>query len=51
MWERLVSAGEEEVAKSKERWSDRQQAARFEDQQDFAKFVKEKKGLKNDHKF
>jgi hypothetical protein len=47
VWERLVSAGEEEVAKSKERWSDRQQAALAEDQYEFAKLVKDRKKLKS----
>jgi hypothetical protein len=43
LWEKLVSAGYEESAKQDEYWSNRQQAAMFESQQEFAKFVKEKK--------
>jgi len=46
LWEKLVSAGYEESAKQDEYWSNRQQAAIFEDQQEFAKFVKEKKKTK-----
>jgi hypothetical protein len=46
LWEKLVSAGYEESAKQDEYWSNRQQATMFEDQQEFAKFVKEKKKKK-----
>jgi hypothetical protein len=43
LWEKLVSAGYEESVKQDEYWSNRQQATMFEDQQEFAKFVKAKK--------
>lgn len=43
LWEKLVSAGYEESIKQDEYWSNRQQAALYEDQQEFAKFVKDKK--------
>jgi hypothetical protein len=43
LWEKLVSAGREESVKQDEYWSNRQQATLFESQQEFAKFVKEKK--------
>ena len=43
LWEQLVSAGHEESVKQDEYWSNRQQATLFESQQEFAKFVKEKK--------
>jgi hypothetical protein len=43
LWEKLVSAGYEESVKQDEYWSNRQQATIFESQQEFAKFVKEKK--------
>jgi hypothetical protein len=43
LWEQIVSAGFEEADKSNEKWSNRQQAARYENQQEFNKFVKEKK--------
>jgi hypothetical protein len=46
LWEKLVCAGYEESVKQDEYWSNRQQATMFEDQQDFAKFVKEKKRAK-----
>jgi GrpB-like predicted nucleotidyltransferase (UPF0157 family) len=49
LWERLVSAGFEESDKSNEYWSNRQQAARYEDQQDFIEEVvkvKKRKGKK-----
>ena len=49
LWERLVSAGFEESDKSGEYWSNRQQAARYEDQQDFIEEVvkvKKRKGKK-----
>ncbi|MBT8562011.1 hypothetical protein G6717_05445 [Polynucleobacter paneuropaeus] len=45
-WEKLVSAGHEESIKQDEYWSNRQQATLFESQQEFAKFVKEKKRKK-----
>jgi hypothetical protein len=35
VWERLVSSCDAEVEKNKEHWSNRQQADRFEDQQEF----------------
>ena len=43
LWEKLVSAGYEESVKQDEYWSNRQQATMYEDQQEFVKFVKEKK--------
>jgi hypothetical protein len=43
LWDRLVSAGYEESVKQDDYWSNRQQATMFESQQEFAKFVKEKK--------
>jgi hypothetical protein len=43
LWEKLVSAGYEESVKQDEYWSNRQQATMFESQQEFAKFVAEKK--------
>lgn len=48
LWERLVSAGHEESLKQDEYWSNRQQAARFEDQQEFVdKVIKPKKNKGN----
>jgi hypothetical protein len=46
LWDKLVSAGYEESVKQDDYWSNRQQAALYEDQQEFAKFVKEKKKVK-----
>jgi len=46
LWEKLVSAGYEESVKQDDYWSNRQQATLFESQQEFAKFVKEKKRKK-----
>lgn len=46
LWEKLVSAGYEESVKQDDYWSNRQQATMFESQQEFAKFVKEKKKSK-----
>jgi hypothetical protein len=48
LWEKLVSAGYEESIKQDEYWSNRQQATMFESQQEFAKFVKEKKKEKKE---
>jgi hypothetical protein len=39
VWERLVSSCDAEVEKNKEHWSNRQQAARFEDQHQFIEEV------------
>jgi uncharacterized coiled-coil protein SlyX len=39
LWEQLVSAGFEESEKTAEYWSNRQQAARYENQQDFIEEV------------
>ena len=47
VWERLVASCDAEVAKNKEYWANRQQAALAEDQYEFAKLVKEKKIAKN----
>ena len=47
LWEQLVSAGFEESEKTAEYWSNRQQAARYENQQDFIEeIVKPKKRKK-----
>jgi hypothetical protein len=46
LWDKLVSAGYEESVKQDDYWSNRQQASLYEDQQEFAKFVKEKKKVK-----
>ena len=47
LWEQLVSAGFEESQKTAEYWSNRQQAARYENQQDFIEeIVKPKKRKK-----
>lgn len=46
VWERLVAGCNAEVEKSKEYWSNRQQAALAEDQYEFAKQVKEKRAIK-----
>ena len=43
LWEKLVSAGYEDSVKQDEYWSNRRQATLFESQQEFAKFVKERK--------
>jgi len=43
LYERLVAAGDEEINANNEYWSNRQQAALAEDQQEFARVVKEKK--------
>jgi len=43
LWEKLVSAGYVDSVKQDDYWSNRQQATMFESQQEFAKFVKEKK--------
>ena len=47
MFENLVAACDAEVAKNNEYWSNRQQAQLYEDQQEFARVVKEKKKNKN----
>lgn len=46
MFENLVAACEAEVAKNNEYWANRQQAQLYEDQQEFAKLVKERKKAK-----
>lgn len=43
LYERLISAGDEEVEANNEYWSNRQQAQLYEDQQEFARVVKQKK--------
>ena len=43
LWEKIISAGYEESEKQDDYWAKRQQATLFESQQEFAKFVKEKK--------
>ena len=45
VWERLVASCDAEVAKNKEYWANRQQAALAEDQYEFGKEVKERKRL------
>ena len=47
MFENLVAACDAEVAKNNEYWANRQQAQLYEDQQEFARVVKEKKKNKN----
>jgi hypothetical protein len=46
LWERLIASCNEEVERNKEYWANRQQAALAEDQNEFAKQVKERKKLK-----
>jgi hypothetical protein len=43
VWERLVASCDAEVEKNKEYWSNRQQATRFEDQQEFLKQIEKTK--------
>ena len=43
LYERLVAAGDEEINANNEYWSNRQQAALAEDQQEFIKAIKNKK--------
>ena len=47
LWEQLVSAGFEESQKTAEYWSNRQQAARYENQADFIKEVIKVKKKRN----
>ena len=47
VWERLVASCDTEVAKNKEYWSNRQQAARFENQQEFIEEVVKPKRKKS----
>lgn len=47
LFENLIAACDEEVAKNKEYWANRQQAQRYEDQQEFARVVKQKKATKS----
>ena len=47
LYERLVAAGDEEIDANNEYWANRQQAALAEDQQEFARVVKEKKKIKS----
>jgi hypothetical protein len=47
LYERLVAAGDEEIDANNEYWSNRQQAQLYEDQQEFARVVKQKKSTKN----
>ena len=39
----MVAAGDEEIDANNEYWSNRQQAQLYEDQQEFARLVKQKK--------
>ncbi len=43
LYERLIAAGDEEIDANNEYWSNRQQAQLYEDQQEFARVVKEQK--------
>lgn len=43
LYQRLIAAGDEEIDSNNEYWSSRQQAQLYEDQQEFAKVVKQKK--------
>jgi predicted DNA-binding protein len=43
LYERLVAAGDKEIDANKEYWANRQQAALAEDQQEFARLIKERK--------
>jgi hypothetical protein len=43
LYQRLVAAGDEEIDANNEYWSNRQQAQLYEDQQEFARVVKQKK--------
>lgn len=43
LYERLIAAGDEEVDANNEYWANRQHAQLYEDQQEFARVVKEKK--------
>jgi hypothetical protein len=47
LWEKMVSAGNEESKKSNLWWANKQQASRFEDQSEFLEFVKNKKVSKD----
>ena len=40
LWEKMVSAGDEESRKANKWWSEKQQASRFEDESEFREFVK-----------
>jgi len=46
LYERLVAAGDEEINANNQYWSNRQQAALAEDQQEFARLIKENKSLR-----
>jgi hypothetical protein len=43
LYERLIAAGDEEIETNNDYWSDRQQAQLYEDRQEFARVVKQKK--------
>ena len=43
LYERLIAAGDEEIDANNEYWANRQQAQMYEDQQEFARVVKQKK--------
>jgi hypothetical protein len=47
LFENLIAACDEEVDMNKEYWANRQQAQRYEDQQEFARVVKQKKNSKS----
>lgn len=47
LFENLIAACDEEVAKNNEYWANRQQAQMHEDQQEFARVVKQKKANKS----
>jgi hypothetical protein len=46
LYERLVSAGDEEIEANNEFWSNRQQAQLYEDQQEFLRMVAQRKKIK-----
>jgi hypothetical protein len=50
LWEKLISAGEEESKKADLRWANRQQAARFEDESEFREFARNCKQTKSKKK-
>lgn len=47
LFENLIAACDDEVAKNNEYWANRQQAQRYEDQQEFARVVQKKKASKS----
>jgi hypothetical protein len=47
LFENLIAACDEEVTKNNEYWANRQQAQMHDDQQEFARIVKQKKASKS----